>query len=214
MLGLSLCSHISLEKLDIKELISALPFGSAEQERLREISNQTAHISSLAALTALKRLTEGYNADTDLTVLRTKLGKPYFASMPLHFGLTHSLGLSAAVISDRNVGIDLEFLREHPNAKRISARFFASEEQKEIEAADDSTDAFFSIWTKKEAFAKLDGRGLSVLSELDAKNCFFRVFRLAYNESNAILTLAFNEPNYDEIFIICDDNIKIQEQQI
>ncbi len=212
MLGLSFCPHSSLEKLDLAELITSLPFGTEEQARLEGISNSTARTASIASLIALKKLTDIGESNTDLTVARTEHGKPYFASLPLSFSLTHAGGLSAAAICDKPMGIDLEFIREYKNADRISARFFTPDEQKEFRCAETSEKAFFTVWTKKEALAKLDGRGLSVLSSLNTKNAYFRVFRITYNGADAILTLCFKEPNDEEIFILHDDNIKISEQ--
>ncbi len=215
MLGLSFCPHSSLEKLDAAELVASLPFGKDEQKRLGGISNSTARTASIASLIALKKLTDIGESNTDLTVARTEHGKPYFTSLPLCFSLTHAGGVSAAAICDKSVGIDLEFVCERKNADRISARFFTAHEQEEFKCADEGSAAFFSIWTKKEALAKLDGRGLSALSSLDTKNGYFRVFRITYNGADAILTLCFKEPNNEEIFILHDDNaenIKIYEQ--
>jgi 4'-phosphopantetheinyl transferase len=61
------------------------------------------------------------------------------------------------------VGVDVEQVRPLPDLLAIAARFFAPVEAQQLLAIDDpvaQARAFFSGWTRKEAFIKAVGSGL------------------------------------------------------
>jgi 4'-phosphopantetheinyl transferase len=95
-------------------------------------------------------------------------GKPALAPTPardgLEFNLAHSQGLALyAIALGRRVGVDLEFRRPLPGAEQIAQHFFSPREYETLRAlpAADKTDAFLSCWTRKEAFIKALGTGMS-----------------------------------------------------
>ncbi len=69
-----------------------------------------------------------------------------------------------AIASGGKVGIDAEMLRSEIKVKDMSRKFFAPAEVDEILALadDEQLAAFFACWTRKEAFIKALGIGLSV----------------------------------------------------
>jgi 4'-phosphopantetheinyl transferase len=89
----------------------------------------------------------------------------------IFFNNTHSgaLGL-VAVTSGREVGIDMERVRDIERALQVSKRFFTADEHAELEALPDSERirAFLSIWTRREAGTK--ARGASVWRGLGSWN--------------------------------------------
>jgi 4'-phosphopantetheinyl transferase len=62
-----------------------------------------------------------------------------------------------------NIGIDLEKVRPISDAEGIAARFFSTGEHARFQALpkEKRNDAFFACWTRKEAFIKALGEGLS-----------------------------------------------------
>jgi 4'-phosphopantetheinyl transferase len=102
----------------------------------------------------------------------------------LEFNLSHSNGNALyAVTRDRKVGIDLEYIRSLPDAEDIALRCFSARENGLIATAPPSERlrAFFECWTRKEAFIKATGEGLSTpLEEFDAS--------LAPGEEERLLT--------------------------
>jgi 4'-phosphopantetheinyl transferase len=95
-------------------------------------------------------------------------GKPVLAQPAvagLHFNLTHSAGVGLLAVGMRPVGIDVERLRDVPNAAGLVGRFFAAAEREEFARlpADLRTAGFFRGWTCKEALLKAVGRGLQDL---------------------------------------------------
>lgn len=92
-------------------------------------------------------------------------GKPVLAGGSLRFNLAHSEGRAAlAVTSSAEVGVDLEALRPGFAEDRIAERFFAPAEVAHLRGlpVGEQRVAFFECWTRKEAFLKAHGGGLSV----------------------------------------------------
>ena|ERR1700680_2528343 len=63
-----------------------------------------------------------------------------------------------------DIGVDVEQVRPIPEMDQIAARFFAPDETSELMALPepDRPQAFFNCWTRKEAYIKAVGDGLSV----------------------------------------------------
>ncbi len=94
-------------------------------------------------------------------------GKPRLAGLGngrVQFNLAHSHGLALCAVSlGRELGVDLEMTRPLDNAERIIERFFSPREQAEFLTLPDPDRraAFFRGWSRKEAFLKATGTGLS-----------------------------------------------------
>jgi 4'-phosphopantetheinyl transferase len=73
-------------------------------------------------------------------------------------------GLLVAVARGRELGVDLERLRPMPDGLDIARRFFSEPENEAFAAIpEEQRDlAFFTCWTRKEAFIKAVGEGLSM----------------------------------------------------
>jgi 4'-phosphopantetheinyl transferase len=95
----------------------------------------------------------------------TSTGKPILAvDCGIHFNVSHSGQVALfAFARDCEVGIDVEQIRPLPEMLSIAERFFSAEETAElVETPDDERErAFFRCWTRKEAYIKATGEGLS-----------------------------------------------------
>lgn len=94
-------------------------------------------------------------------------GKPYVAwpSTALGFNLAHSGRFACYAFADGcELGVDIEHIRPVRDQAQIVRRFFSREECEEWLALDESQrgDAFFRCWTRKEAYIKAVGDGLSI----------------------------------------------------
>lgn len=102
-------------------------------------------------------------------------GKPYlakqFGDQTLQFNLTHSHELALfAFTLDREIGVDLEFIRPMLDLEAVATRFFSTKENADLARIPTSQkgEAFFTCWTRKEAYIKARGEGLSMpLDEFD-----------------------------------------------
>lgn len=88
-------------------------------------------------------------------------GRPYW----LRFNLSHSQGLALyAFAADQEIGVDVEALRSDFEIEALARRFFSPAEQVELRSlpASQQREAFFLCWTRKEAYIKARGQGLSL----------------------------------------------------
>ncbi len=106
-----------------------------------------------------------------LVFKRAEKGKPYLASSdnktcPLNFNLSHTEDIALlAVSSGQEVGIDIENRRRTSDWQGIARRFCTSEEQKALFVSgsmEEQKEAFFDLWTRKEAYMKVLGSGLAL----------------------------------------------------
>jgi 4'-phosphopantetheinyl transferase len=106
-------------------------------------------------------------APQDLEFSFNEFGKPDLANYrtPLRFNLSHTKELSVlAICLDAEVGIDVEAVRPMDDWRDIAQSHFSRSEIAALEKTEpaDQQNAFFRCWTRKEAFIKAHGRGLSM----------------------------------------------------
>lgn len=98
----------------------------------------------------------------------TRYGKPS-VRLPdnredLQFNVSHSDDWALiAITTGHRVGVDIERLRELEDGEGIASRFFSEAEAAEFRRLPEEQriEAFFNCWTRKEAFIKACGEGLS-----------------------------------------------------
>ncbi len=91
-------------------------------------------------------------------------GKPFLPGSRLHFNVSHANELALIALSiDRQVGVDLEHIRPVPDAAAIARRFFSPTEVESLFSLPESEQlaAFYNCWTRKEAYIKAIGDGLT-----------------------------------------------------
>lgn len=93
-------------------------------------------------------------------------GKPWLTgdrAWSLHFNLSHAGGVAALAVSHlHEIGIDIE--ERKPLKEDIARRFFSTAEYSELRelSGRNYVEAFYRCWTRKEAFVKAYGEGLSL----------------------------------------------------
>jgi 4'-phosphopantetheinyl transferase len=95
---------------------------------------------------------------------RPEIAAP-LASPSLRFNLSHTHGaVVCGVTLARDLGVDVEALRERPRMLDIARRFFAPSEAQALAAipAAQQLTRFVEYWTLKEAYIKARGLGLSL----------------------------------------------------
>ncbi|REH01871.1 4'-phosphopantetheinyl transferase [Flavobacterium aquicola] len=138
--------------LNAKELIKAERFYK-EIDQNRFIIYRSILKFILAAHTKL----EVKNIDLDYHLNK----KPYLASHPwLHFNISHSEDFAAIAVSYKKVGIDIEYMSGDFDFTNILPDIFDDNEIFEIKNAFNKKQAFYTSWTRKEAFVKALGKGI------------------------------------------------------
>src|SRR5262249_55853952 len=105
---------------------------------------------------------------SDMDIGYTEAGKPILeaslADSRIQFNVSHSDGLILIAFSrSRLVGVDVERMRTDLSIEDLAERFFAAGEWKMLQVLnpEQRRDAFFSLWTKKEAYLKAIGTGIA-----------------------------------------------------
>lgn len=131
-----------------------------EEDRIR---------STLGAWLVHKAFEEDFPSE-QYEINRNAYGKPYYPKRLLdekqaYFNLSHAGELVVLAKAEFDLGVDTENVRPVDfNSFRTA---FSEDEMKMIRQSDSPQDEFFSLWTKKEAFVKCIGKGLSALDEFD-----------------------------------------------
>lgn len=83
----------------------------------------------------------------------------------VQFNVSHSHGLALVAVSAQDeLGIDVEWIRPELADLKIAKRFFAPAEVDALLELPEARqkEGFFNCWTRKEAFIKAQGKGLSI----------------------------------------------------
>lgn len=91
-------------------------------------------------------------------------GKPELPGEALRFNVAHSDDLAVIALTEQDrLGIDVEHVRELGDIDSVARTVFSRHELEVFDALPDPSKsrAFFNCWTRKEAFVKAVGEGLS-----------------------------------------------------
>lgn len=145
----------------------------SERARAERLSFQRDRVRFIQAHGIVRRILAGYcNADAAaLTFVRNRDGKPSLVPRTndrnLQFNVSHSGNCCMlAVRLNDAIGIDVEKVRDLPRAADIVQGYFTPAESRALSALRGRArrDAFFALWTHKEALIK--GLGFSLAPNL------------------------------------------------
>jgi len=146
------------------------PDETARAARFHFPQHRRAFVLGRAALRALLGGYLGIGA-TEIQFVYGPQGKPALApglgnqACQLEFNAANSGHLAAyAFTIDCQIGVDIERHRELPDFENIAHRFFSPEEVAELLElpATEKASGFFHCWSRKEAYIKALGGGLSI----------------------------------------------------
>lgn len=158
---------ISTKQLEEETVFSeALKTVSFERRRkIGRLRHEKDKQRSLAASIALDGALKEYGLrERDMEYDFGRQGKPCFRHYPaLHFSISHAGGYAVCSIGPKENGNDIERIRS--GKERVAKRFFTQEEISWIQEAPslkEQEERIFRIWTMKESFLKVTGRGMSL----------------------------------------------------
>jgi len=163
--------HVWRGRLDVGDAAVADRCLSADElARARRLVRPLHARRFVIARALLRRLLAAY-LDTDpaeFSFSYDEHGKPRLAgthASSLSFNVAHSAdaALFAFAAGERRLGVDVELLRDDLRMLDIARHHFAADEVAAVEAAEPAERAatFFRCWTRKEAYLKARGVGLS-----------------------------------------------------
>jgi 4'-phosphopantetheinyl transferase len=162
--------HVWSAALDqAAELVAALEalLGAPERERAERIRVDHVRDRFVVGRGLLRTLLGRYVGarPQDLLLTYGEHGKPFLAQPGPWFNLSHSGGLALfAFSSSAEVGVDVELADRRVDPLRIAGRFFSPGEVATLRSLPEALQrrAFLTCWTRKEAFIKARGDGLSL----------------------------------------------------
>ncbi len=140
-----------------------------------------------------EKATDEYIKDSvgnpEAKILRTAKGKPYLENGPF-VSVSHTEDFIVVAVSENNIGIDMEKTdREIKKQEELTEKYFS---QKEKEYAT-TKEKFLEIWTKKEAYVKFTGQGLSDIG----KDTFSHRGKYERIEKEGYIIFAYREDEDD-----------------
>lgn len=135
------------------------------RQKIALLKNRKDKNRSIAAALALDTALKEYGLEERLMEYDLgEQGKPYFRYHPeICFSLSHSGSYAICSIGAYAAGNDIEHARK--GSVRIAERFFAKEELDwihRVESPADMEERVLRIWTMKESFLKVTGKGMSL----------------------------------------------------
>lgn len=163
---------------------------------LKYIFNENSNIEDISKDMAIKY----YSKPTDLIIERGENGKPYFSGeTKIFFNGSHSKDLLSVAMSDKSVGIDVEFIKKR-NFLGIAEEYFSFNEYKYLKSSRKLEIDFFTLWTLKEAYIKNFGKKIFDIKdsvEIDLEE------RAIYNSDDLFFATFFLDNSY-LISVSCD----------
>lgn len=165
--------HVWRVTLDVDTTIVQSFFATlcdAEKQRAERYHLQLHRDRFVVGRGVLRQILAGYIQihPSEISFSYNSYGKPSLVVTDkelLHFNLSHSQELALiAVTQNCDVGVDLEYIRNDFPYAEIAAKFFSPTEVTNLRSLPPhlQTTAFFTCWTRKEAFIKATGKGLSL----------------------------------------------------
>jgi|HubBroStandDraft_4_1064222.scaffolds.fasta_scaffold97827_2 4'-phosphopantetheinyl transferase len=162
---------------------------SDESNRASRFHSQRDRQHFVAVRAILRKILSAY-LGTDPAGMRFSYSKKEKPSLDaphkdsgITFNVSHSGGKALLAFARwREIGVDIEQVRRDVDLEAIARRFFSPHEQEQLAAfpPQERADTFFRCWTRKEAYIKATGDGLSLpLSQFDVS--------LAAGDSSALL---------------------------
>lgn len=146
--------------------------------------------------------------NTDIVFGKNQYGKPLLLNSSLiDFNISHSGNWVVCAVSDGQVGIDVEVVRN--TDFEIARRFFSPDEYTALlnRPADERQTYFYKIWTIKESYIKAEGKGLSIPLDsftVNAENCTIQLNSDKTFIKNSIYHSALDN---NSVYAICAKNI-------
>lgn len=156
-------AYCNVENLDLKKAYQAVP--ENRKNKIDFFKFDKDKKLSAGAFLLLKKLLSEQNI-TDFKIKIGKYDKPSICDHEnIYFNLSHSGKMVLCSISDREVGVDVEYIDSTIDLD-IAKHFFYNSEYERIMNAENKPDEFFKYWVLKESYMKYTGLGMNL--ELDS----------------------------------------------
>ena len=187
----------NIEALDVEKSLAAVS-KQRRQEALRYKQIHDRKQSLAVYLLLCEALEKEYGITEQPEFCYGAQGKPFLANHPdIHFNFSHCCRAVLCAVDKIPVGCDIESVPDHLDIE-LCHYCFNHEETNSILLSPNPTIAFTALWTRKEAFLKLTGDGLTndlphVLESPKAQKAYFNT-QFASDHSYVYTICRMNHP--------------------
>lgn len=179
----------------------------------------------IAYRVALRQILAGYynTEPSKLAFSYTAYNKPYLDLAELQFNLSHSKNMMVLGITKHcTIGIDIEIIKANHALMDIAKQYFCDLEYQKLKLVPtlDQQACFYELWTRKEAFIKAIGTGLSYPLDHFAVSCHddlpARILHINGNRENSqwnmhSLDLVYQDDQYKLACVVNNPKAKFIE---
>ncbi|WP_319478797.1 4'-phosphopantetheinyl transferase superfamily protein [uncultured Draconibacterium sp.] len=133
------------------DLLKSCHLNSVDKARLVTFKAEKRRKEFLATRLLLQKLLP----EREEVIYRDEFGKPSLMDSGLNISITHSADLAAIILSEKNIGIDIEQVQR--NIDKVVTRFASPKEIEFIEKSNDPQLVKILLWSAKEAIFKCCG---------------------------------------------------------
>ena len=184
-------AYCNVENLDLKKAYSLV--SRNRQKKIDFYRFEKDKKLSAGAYLLLKKLLSNENI-TNPTFKTGKYGKAYISNIEnIYFNLSHSGKMVLCAISDKEVGVDVEY-NDPAIDLDIAKHYFYNSEYENIMNAARPSDEFFNYWVLKESYMKYTGLGMNL--NLDSFEIIIEDEIKLKNDNENLKFRVFNIKNY------------------
>jgi 4'-phosphopantetheinyl transferase len=152
-------AYCNVENLDLKKAYSSV--SKDRQDKIDFYRFEKDKKLRAGAYLLLKKLLSEENITNPLFKTE-KYGKAYISNFEnVYFNLSHSGKMVLCAISDREVGVDIEYSGPEIDLN-IAKLYFYNGEYESIMNSQNPADEFFKYWVLKESYMKYTGLGMNL----------------------------------------------------
>ncbi|MBE6509909.1 MAG: 4'-phosphopantetheinyl transferase superfamily protein [Methanobrevibacter millerae] len=152
-------AYLNVENLDLEKSYNLLPKERKDKVDFYRFDKDKK--LSAGAYLLLKKLLKEIGID-DFEIKIGKYGKAYISDQEnIYFNMSHSSKFVACAISDKEVGVDIEY-NDPTIDLNIAKNYFYNQEYESIMKSQNPSDEFFNYWVLKESYMKYTGLGFNL----------------------------------------------------
>ena len=158
----------SFDEASFKKLL--LSVKKYRRDKIEKLSLKESKYLSLGVELLIRKACEDFGIDyLSEEIVIGEYGKPSFKNSKFFFNTSHSGKYAFCVISDVEVGCDIEEIKEYK--QRVAERFFSDKENNYLQITSDKNTLFYRFWTLKESYIKCIGKGFGMsLNDFELDN--------------------------------------------
>lgn len=184
-------AYCNVEHLDLTRSYRLLP--ESRKIKAKNFRFEKDKKLSCGAYLLLKRLLDEENI-TEPVFETAEYGKAYISNYEnIYFNLSHSGKYVACAISDKEIGVDIEYNDPEIDLD-IAKHYFFNSEYETILSSENPSDEFFNYWVLKESYMKYTGLGFNL--ELDKFEIIINDRIILNNDKNDLKFSLFNIEKY------------------